>query len=354
MASVLFISWWGGGNMTPVLALSAAMRERGHQAAVLGPSQYSTRLAIDDVRHLRCASWTPTVDEAFEAVAEVTPDLVVVDFMMAEVLAVASTLGPKTAALVHTLWQPVADRAWDSIVTFTPLERVNEVRARRGLEQVDHAVELLHDLDVVIASVPEPLDWPLQSPWPNAVYLGAVLEPAGPDAAWEPPGGEGPLVAVNLGTTPMGEERAIAQVHSAASRIPDARFVVTVGDHLDPAGFDHASNTVVSGYVRHGALLPHASVVVSHAGLGTTIAAAAHGLPMVCLPLGRDQFNNARRVEELGFGVAMDTGTPPGDIAGVIRRVLVDDELRSAAQHLASEIAAAHPSPADAFEALLL
>jgi hypothetical protein len=354
MASVLFISWWGGGNMTPVLALSAAMRERGHEAAVLGPKQYAPRLALDNVGHVRCQGWTPTTDEAFDAVKTVQPDLVVVDFMMAEVLAVASTLGPRTAALVHTLWQPVADRVWDSIVTFTSLERVNEIRAGRGLGPVDHAVELLHDLDVVLVSVPEPLDWPVETEWPNALYLGPTLEPAGPDEGWEPPGGEGPLVAVNLGTTPMGEERALAQVHSAASRIPDVRFIVTVGDHLDPAGFNHAPNTVLSGYVRHAALLPHASVVVSHAGLGTTIAAASHGLPMVCLPLGRDQFNNARRVEELGFGVAIDSGTPPREIAEVIGRTLDDVALRAAAQHLAAEIAAAHPSPADAFEALLV
>jgi UDP:flavonoid glycosyltransferase YjiC (YdhE family) len=81
-------------------------------------------------------------------------------------------------------------------------------------------------------------------------------------------------------------------------------------------------NAEVTGLLRHSALLPHADLVVTHAGLGTVTAALAFGVPMVCLPLGRDQFNNARLVEEIGAGVALDNEAEPGAIAAAVTRLL--------------------------------
>ena len=350
---ILFVSWWGGGNMTPVLALSAAMRERGHEVTVLGPERYAARLALDDVTHFACPSWTPTIDDVRDAVARARPDLLVVDFMMADVLAVAPTLGVRTAALVHTLWQPVADREWDNIAAFTPLERINELRASSGLVPVDHAVEMLRDIDHVLIAEPEPIDWPVRSDWPTARYLGPLMEPPGPDADYAPLPGSNPLVVVGLGTTPMDEVPVLERLLEAIGNLDVARFLVTVGEHLDPRTFPEPRNTVVTTYLRHAAVLPDATAVVSHAGLGTTIAAAVHGLPMLCLPLGRDQPGNARRVVELGIGhvVAMDASV--AELEEALIRFLADPDIRTRARELAVEIAARHPDPHGDFEALL-
>ena len=62
-------------------------------------------------------------------------------------------------------------------------------------------------------------------------------------------------------------------------------------------------NATRTGYVRHGAVLPHADLVIDHAGLGTVLAALAHGLPQLCVPLGRDQPANAAAVSRTGAGV---------------------------------------------------
>ena len=58
-------------------------------------------------------------------------------------------------------------------------------------------------------------------------------------------------------------------------------------------------------FVPHGEVLPHASLVVTHAGMGTVMSALSHGVPLLCLPLGRDQFFNAAMVERLGAGRAL-------------------------------------------------
>ena len=55
----------------------------------------------------------------------------------------------------------------------------------------------------------------------------------------------------------------------------------------------------VARFVPHQDVLPQAAAVITHAGLGTVHAALAHGLPLVCMPIGRDQPDIAARVEGL-------------------------------------------------------
>jgi MGT family glycosyltransferase len=356
MSSVCFVSWWGGGNMTPVLALGARMRERGHDVSVLGPARFGERLALDDVRHIASASWSPTADEVRAAIDGARPDLLVVDFMMADVLAALPSFGlPRTAALVHTLWQPVADRVWDSVGAFTSLENINAIRATHARAAVEHSVELLRDVDHIVIAEPEPIDRTVESDWPTARYLGPLMEPAGFDGGWTPPfdaDDDRPLVVVSLGTTPMNEQPVLERVALALAGV-EARVFVTVGDHLDPGVVEPSPNTVVGRYTRHAAVMPHASLVVTHAGLGTVIAAAAHGVPVVASPLGRDQPGNAARIVELGIGASLDASAGVDEIRAVVDRLLIAGGERAAAQALRDEIARRHPSPYDEFDRLL-
>jgi len=103
----------------------------------------------------------------------------------------------------------------------------------------------------------------------------------------------------------------------------------------------------------HATLLPHADLFVGHAGHGGLMAALAHGLPIVCIPLDRDQPHNASRIAAVGAGVIVDTGAPIAAHRGAIAAALVDERLRSAAQRLSASIAALEGAPADAVEALL-
>jgi UDP:flavonoid glycosyltransferase YjiC (YdhE family) len=51
---------------------------------------------------------------------------------------------------------------------------------------------------------------------------------------------------------------------------------------------------------------------------------------MVVLPLFWDQYDNAQRVHETGFGVRLDTyGHEPRQLTGAIDRLLADERLRT-------------------------
>ena len=61
---------------------------------------------------------------------------------------------------------------------------------------------------------------------------------------------------------------------------------------------------------------------------------------MVCLPMGRDQGDNAARVVHHGAGVRLSPRATAREIAGAVARVLADERYRDAARAMARRIAA--------------
>jgi hypothetical protein len=167
----------------------------------------------------------------------------------------------------------------------------------------------------------------------NVRYVGALLEPAGADAGWtSPEPGERPRVVVSLGTTPMDEAPVLQRLLIALADLP-VDVVATVGDHFDASELAATApaNATVTGYVRHAALLPGAALLVTHAGLGTVLAGLAHGVPMLCLPLGREQPDNAAAIARLGAGRVLPPDTSVDDLRAALTEMLGAPALRTAA-----------------------
>jgi UDP:flavonoid glycosyltransferase YjiC (YdhE family) len=106
----------------------------------------------------------------------------------------------------------------------------------------------------------------------------------------------------------------------------------------------------------HSQVLKRAAAVVTHAGHGTALRALAAGVPLVCMPMGRDQSANTVRVLRLGAGVRVGRSAPPEQIAAAVWRVLEDPQYAAAAKSFAAvlaEEARTRPTAADEAEALL-
>ncbi|WP_275414214.1 nucleotide disphospho-sugar-binding domain-containing protein, partial [Microbispora siamensis] len=66
-----------------------------------------------------------------------------------------------------------------------------------------------------------------------------------------------------------------------------------------------------------------------HGGNNTTTEAFHFGKPMIVMPLFWDQYDNAQRVHETGYGVRLDTyGFADEELTGAIERLLGDQDLR--------------------------
>ena len=66
-------------------------------------------------------------------------------------------------------------------------------------------------------------------------------------------------------------------------------------------------NMCGEGYLPQPAILPQVDLVITHGGNNTITRGLHHGKPMVVLPLFWDQYDNAQRVHETGFGMRLAT-----------------------------------------------
>ena len=86
-------------------------------------------------------------------------------------------------------------------------------------------------------------------------------------------------------------------------------------------------------------IIPRCDLVITHGGNNTTTEALHFGKPMVVLPLFWDQYDNAQRVDELGFGVRLPTyAFEDDDLRGAVDRLLADEDLRARMAALGASI----------------
>jgi UDP:flavonoid glycosyltransferase YjiC (YdhE family) len=86
---------------------------------------------------------------------------------------------------------------------------------------------------------------------------------------------------------------------------------------------------------------------VCHGGSGTVLAALAHGLPLLVLPQGANQFWNAERCASLGAGVALHpSDLSPERVRHQVRRLVDEPSYRQRAGQIRDEIQRM-PNPAD-------
>lgn len=156
-----------------------------------------------------------------------------------------------------------------------------------------------------------------------------------------------PLVYVTFGTVFNDPGAAFRAAVEGVSDL-DVRVLVTVGPKGDRLAFGSLpSNVNVIRYLPQTDLLPHCSLVVSHAGSGTFLAALDHGLPQLCLPQAADQFGNAHQCEEAGAGLQLlPEHVSRESVREASVRLLREPEFRASAGRLKQEIEDMRP-PAD-------
>ena len=207
---------------------------------------------------------------------------------------------------------------------------------------------------------------PYLDPFPPALHAGGRpwrdVRPVRPDAGQVPAGATLPdsfgrlpqphTVYLTLGTV-YSRAEAWKSLLEAVADLP-VNVLATIGNAVDPAELGTLpANVAVERYVPQSLLLPLCAAVICHAGAGTALGALAHGLPLVLLPMGADQFGNAAAIEAAGAGVALDPqAATPNAIRAALGAVLDDESYRRAARRVAESIAAM-PSPDDVLADML-
>jgi MGT family glycosyltransferase len=185
-----------------------------------------------------------------------------------------------------------------------------------------------------------------ESPWLNMyLYPDEVdyhrARPLGPtwhnlqasvratDPAWELPdqlrGGEEPLVYLSLGSLGSADVELMEKLVAELAEAP-YRIVVSKGpQHTE---FELAGNMAGEEFLPQTEILPKVDLVITHGGNNTVTESLYFGKPMVVLPIFWDQHDNAKRIDETGFGTRLDTYRHSGEeLTGAIERLLADEAL---------------------------
>lgn len=353
MSTILFATWDGGGNLSPELAIASELRDRGHQVRFLGHAGQADRVTEAGLGFAAYATSRPFTsqnpgtklrllgmlgDRAMgrDVIAELAAhpaDLVVVDALLFAVMqALRDSSHPYT----------VLEHCFDGFLRRAargPMGMVLRLRGLRPLDLIDagqaRIVATLEELDAGHGEV---------------THVGGTVRgvPAEPRET---------LVLISLSTFSFpGLTKTWQRILDAVDGLP-AHVVATTGPAVDPDRLHAPANVEVHRWLPHAEILPRASLVIGHGGLGTTTAALAHDVPLLVLPLdiASDQPLVGRAVEHAGAGLSLSRRSSPARLRAAIEDLLAKAPYRRAAADLGARIREqdGRVRGADALESLL-
>jgi UDP:flavonoid glycosyltransferase YjiC (YdhE family) len=307
----LIVTWDGGGAALPAYNLGRRLRRAGHKPHLLGWVDQAVHAADAGLEFTAYPSVPPwpaglsqddgieeifgyltsdrTRQEIAATIEHVRPEVLVIDAMMTAAYAAAKDSGLPTAVLCHLLGS-LFSGPWGEMVMGRP------------------TIELLAGADRVLALTHR--DFDDAGGHDCLTYVGPILRPdveTSPAALVAAGLGEltqpgDPWLLASLSTTLQNQAAMLPALLDQLGHLP-ARALLTLGGAVSPTMVEPPANVVVRGFVPHELVLPHVDAFISHAGLSGISTSLAHGVPMVCLPQGRDQAHNAARVVACGVGV---------------------------------------------------
>ena len=399
---ILVAGWDSGGGVEAVQTMVGRAVTRGHQVRVLGTEGLRSRFESAGATFLRyryapdndmskpetdlikdwqtrnpVSQWQRVRDrqlcgparefcrDVSEELQREAADVVVVDTMIPAAMFGAEASGVRSVIVMHgpymiprpdipplgTGWMPgkgplgrLRDRSAAAVtlaVFRSWMPALNRVRAEVGLPPVRGLPGLMARADRVLVCSSPSYDFGSGSVPANVRYVGPQLDDDPGEGSGEWRAGEPgqPLVLVGLSSTVMLQEGLLQRAADALGQA-QVRGLVTTGPAVDPAVISALPDVTVTRWVRHADVLPHCSAVITHGGHGTVMKALIAGVPLIVVPLGRDQPDNAGRVVYVGAGIRLRKNASADALRTAISRVIDDPRYHAAARHMAARLAA--------------
>lgn len=394
----IFCTWEGGGSVGPVVAVARKLVERGHSVRIMSdrcnrleaekagaafvpwtraPSRPDRSPATDMFRDWEAASppeefkllvdkllTGPALAYAEDVIAELRrepADLAVTSEMLLGVLAGCEAVEQPVAVLTCNLSiypirgvppmgpglppaqtaeerQLHAQIATESIALFdSGLPALNDARRSLGLPELDSVIDQLETAEALFLGTARSFDFGTSELPANWRYAGPQLG----DPGWARPmpverTGR-PMVLVAFSTTFQNHRDLLQRVVHALATLPvDA--LVTLGDGIAAQEIFAPGNVTLVHSAPHSEVMPLADLVITHGGHGTVMRALTEGKPMLLVPHGRDQHDNAVRVTVRGAGVSLAKDSDIETIRDAISSMLGNPDFASGAERLGRAI----------------
>lgn len=199
-----------------------------------------------------------------------------------------------------------ANAHWDVTRRFAPVDTAAPEFAtyRDRLEALlashDLAWEALPAPSRQVIYLPREFQYEAETFDDHFVFAGPCLRPATSD--WKPPRDDRPIMLISMGTINNAPPDLYRTFLEAFGDSP-WHVVMSVGRRQSIAALGPLpANFEVATFVPQLDVLSHASMFITHAGMGSIMEALAFGVPLVQVPTQPEQEANSHRVVELGLG----------------------------------------------------
>lgn len=149
-----------------------------------------------------------------------------------------------------------------------------------------------------IFAAPQP-DWPPQTQTTGFCFYDGNHESVFPSALADFLESGPPPIVFTLGSSAVWVARDFFRESIEAAKLLKQRAVLLIGDERNHPG-PLPENMIAVDYVPYQSLMPRASVVVHHGGVGTTSHGLRAGVPTLIVPFAFDQSDNAAHAQRLG------------------------------------------------------
>lgn len=386
MATIAFFAPAAAGHVNPTLALAAELVRRGHRVTYATTATYAERVTATGAEVVPVTS---TMEGGDGKVPQMHGRELVraMGVLLTETKAMLAQLdgGERPDLVVHDgtmgwwgrilarRWQVPSVETWPNLVsnqhwsmaqkytTVNPLSprflmmavRLGRYLAKQGAGGPE-AFMRGDDAAVRLVTLPRAFQYAGDTFTDRYEFVGPLLADRGYQGGWEP-SGDLPVLLVSLGTAYNDRPEFYRTVVESAADRP-WQVVLAVGG-VDPRALGPVpANVRVHRQVPQLAVLRHAKVFVTHAGMGSTMEALHFEVPMVAIPQMAEQRANADRIAELGLGtvLAPDRVTA-GTLWQAVGAVAADEPVRERLAWMKREMTAAGgvPAAADAVERAL-
>jgi MGT family glycosyltransferase len=224
----------------------------------------------------------------------------------------------------------------------TGLPALNAARAALGLDPLAHLLDQFLAAELELLGTSRAFDFPCSDLPDRVRYVGPQIGDPHWARKWVSPWpatDRRPLVAVGFSTTFQNHARVLQNVIDALAPLP-ARVLITLGGSIKADALRPSENGVLVESAPHSQVMQEAAVVVTHGGHGTVMRALLSRMPMLVIPHGRDQNDNAVRITERGAGLSLMPDATIEAIRAACERLLRDSSFRSSAKRLGDLVAA--------------
>ncbi len=151
--------------------------------------------------------------------------------------------------------------------------------------------------------------------------------------------GTQPLLYISLGTV-FNHQADFYRGCLTAFGETEWQVVLSVGPDVDRTTFPPIpGNFFVAPRVPQLEVLARANLFISHGGMNSTMESLSYGVPLVVIPQISEQAATARRVQELGLGIALDREMVTAErLREAVAQVAHDPSYRTNAHNMQNTI----------------